>query len=251
MSDYPSRAAAIPYLGRVTTSEDSAALDAPVDEMPTLRERLGGKHAGTPRADSLHPDDRPVFVPRARHADEGATEKGYLRLYPDAEYDLDPEEERPPTAAERAAADGRTLPGYSVTFKQRRGTRRFLALQLLVFLSATGVTTYTAARDHTSSARIVAVTLALTTALVWAAWAATAVARLSIIGGMLEVEQDGAKHIIALTSPYTEIESRYRPGDPRWKLIFRRLGHAGVVVDSSMVNPKKFMTVLRAYRPEV
>ena len=140
---------------------------------------------------------------------------------------------------------------YHVEFKQRKGTLRFLLTLLTVFTSATAVAAYTAIRDQTLEPITIAVTMAVITGFVWATWASTSTASLSIKGGILEIHQDGKTEAFGLTSAYTSIEVRGGPSDPRWMVLLRRDRGPVHVVDRSMVKPKDFMRVLKSYRPDL
>ena len=140
---------------------------------------------------------------------------------------------------------------YHVEFKQRKGTLRFLLTLLTVFTTATAVAAYTAVRDQTLEPITIAVTMAVITGFVWATWASTSTASLSIKGGILEIHQDGKTESFGLTSAYTSIEVKGRPTDTRWMVLLRRDRGPVYVVDRSMVKPKDFMRVLKSYRPDL
>ena len=88
----------------------------------------------------------------------------------------------------------------------------------------------------------------LTLAL-WAIRAASPPAQLSVHGGQLQVVQGGGRFVFELGG-YTPIEVVGDPGDRNWKVLFLRRNMDPFVVDSSMVDPRAFMDMLRHYRPE-
>lgn len=137
-----------------------------------------------------------------------------------------------------------------VEFAPRKGTKRVLGALLLIALTATGISGWSAYQDQTTTAIGIAGTLAGLTAIIWATRAGSVVAKLTVRMGQLEVVSNGALHRFDLTSHYTVVDVVGRPGSGSWKVIFHRRGMAPFVVDASMVDPHAFMWVFDHYRPD-
>ncbi len=136
-----------------------------------------------------------------------------------------------------------------VEFAPRTRVRRLVGLLLLAALAATALAAYDAWQDRTSTSIGVAATLGVLTAIIWAARAGSAVARLTVSGGQLEIMRGGSRHRFDLASSYAPIEVVGEPGSRGWKVLIERRGMAPYVIDSSMVDPAEFMRVLHHYRP--
>jgi hypothetical protein len=136
-----------------------------------------------------------------------------------------------------------------VEFAPRTRVRRLVGLLLLAALAATALAAYDAWQGRTSTSIGVAATLGVLTAIIWAARAGSAVARLTVSGGQLEIMRGGSRHRFDLASSYAPIEVVGEPGSRGWKVLIARRGMAPYVIDSSMVDPTEFMRVLRHYRP--
>ena len=149
----------------------------------------------------------------------------------------------------RAAAPGPAA-RVDVDFPPRRGTRRVLALALLLMLVATGLAAWSAQRDTNPESLTLAITLGVLTLVTWAIRAGSAQTTLAVHGGQLHVSTGGRRTTFDLTSPYTPIEVIGRPGRRGWKVVFGRGTMRPFTVDAGLVDPHDFMAVLRAYRPE-
>ena len=103
--------------------------------------------------------------------------------------------------------------------------------------------------DNTVAAGLAAVVLVLTLAL-WAIRASSPVNHLAVRSGQLEVTRGGDRFVFDLSGGYSPIEVVGTPGDRGWRVLFVRRNMEPFVVDSSMVDPREFMDVLRRYRPE-
>jgi hypothetical protein len=136
-----------------------------------------------------------------------------------------------------------------VEFAPRSGARRVVGLVLLVALGATVVAAYVAWQDRTGPSIGIAAALALLTGIVWAVRAGSAVTRLTVRGGQLEILRGGSRHLFDLTSRHTPVDIVGEPGSRGWKVLFQRRSMAPFVVDASMVDPVAFTRVVRHYRP--
>jgi len=123
-------------------------------------------------------------------------------------------------------------------------------LLLLVVLAATVYIGYIAYEERTTQSIGVAASLATLTLVLWGIRAGSAISKLSVKGGQLEIKKGGGRFVFDLASQYTPIEVVGKPGSRTWKVLFMRRNMAPFVVDASMVDPMKFMAVLRQYRPE-
>ncbi len=137
-----------------------------------------------------------------------------------------------------------------VEFAPRTGARRLVGWLLLLTAAALVVAVVLAIGDPTTLSVGIAGTLFVLTLALWAIRAASPTARLSVHAGQLEVEQGGGRFVFELTGNYTPIQVVGAPGDRHWKVMFIRRNMDPFVVDSSMVDPRAFMDVLRRYRPE-
>jgi hypothetical protein len=175
--------------------------------------------------------------------------------------DEEPEPLPPPEPARRVdppSPEGPRLTGTmppvrgstNVDFAPRTGARRAVGALLLVALAGMVGAGLVAFREPTTLTVGVAGTMLTLTLALWAIRAASPVARLSVRGGQLEVEQGGTRLVFDLSgSGYTPIRVEGAPGDRRWKVVFLRRSMDPFVIDSSMVDPHEFMDVLRRYRP--
>ncbi len=138
----------------------------------------------------------------------------------------------------------------TVVFKPRTGARRLVGLLLLASLAATAYAGYEAYDLRTTNTVAVAATLGALSLVLWALRAGSSAPRLSVTSGQLEVLGSAGRFVFDLDSPYTPIEVVGAAGSRGWKVLFLRRGMSPFVVDSSMVDPTEFMTVLRRHRPE-
>ena len=211
-------------------------------------------------AEDSHGVDGDALIDRwmAHHEEERPTADGDAfgdeRLPPFAAY-LEPPPLPPAASAERPA---RTPPAAypppgvpaDVDFPPRRGTRRVLALALLLMLAATALAAWSAQQDPDAESVTLAATLAVLTLVTWAVRAGSALTTLSVRGGQLQVRTGGRRTTFDLTSGYTPIEVIGRPGRRGWKVVFGRGTMRPFTVDAGLVDPHEFMAVLRRYRPE-
>ncbi|GCD90599.1 hypothetical protein [Nocardioides sp. LS1] len=159
-----------------------------------------------------------------------------------------PEAAPEPPAAREPEPEHDVIPGV-VEFAPRTGTRRLVALLLLVCVAATAVAGYVAYLDRTTPAIGIAAALALLTMVVWGVRAGAATAHLTVRGGQLEIVRGGGRNVFDLASHYTPIDVIGEPGDRNWRVLFHRRSMSPFVVDASMVDPAEFTRVLRHYRP--
>ena len=135
-------------------------------------------------------------------------------------------------------------------FAPRVAARRVLGLLLLVSLAAAVAAGYAAWQQRTTSMIGSAATLALLTVSISGLRAGSSPARLTVHDGQLEILRAGSRHRFDLAGDYAPIEVVGAPGRRGWKVLVQRRGMAPYVIDSSMVDPREFMRVLRRYRPE-
>lgn len=168
----------------------------------------------------------------------------------------------PPTPQARRAPAVRPTPpaprrsaapvGLSTNVEFTPRTRARTVVGWLLFLAALGTVGagFVAAGEPTTLTVGVAGTLLVLTLLLWAIRAASPVARLRVRAGQLEVVRGGDRFVLDLGgAAYTPIEVVGTPGERRWKVLFMRRGMDPFVVDTSMVDAREFMDVLRRYRP--
>jgi hypothetical protein len=136
---------------------------------------------------------------------------------------------------------------YSVEFKPRSATRRFLALIMLAGLATTGYFAWLAYQERTTVSYGVAGTIAVFTVVIWATWATAAVSHLHVHGGVLEASRAGRTERFDLTSHYTIVRVEGSPRSNRWRVLIERPANTPYVIDRTMVDPKAFMRVLQAY----
>lgn len=137
-----------------------------------------------------------------------------------------------------------------VVFKPRTGARRLVGLLLLASLAATAYAGYEAYDVRTTNTIAVAATLGALSLVLWALRAGSSAPRLSVTSGQLEVLGSAGRFVFDLDSPYTPIEVVGTAGKRGWRVLFLRRGMSPFVIDSSMVDPTEFMSVLRRHRPE-
>lgn len=156
-----------------------------------------------------------------------------------------------PAAARKPANESPSEgPSTNVVFTPCDGTRRLVGLLLLVALAATVIAGYFAKQDPSTLNLGIAGTLGVLTMVIWAVRAGSSIAHLSVTRGQLEILRGGGRNVFDLSSRYTPIEVIGNPGERGWKVLFLRRSMSPFVIDSSMVDPVEFMTVLRTYRPE-
>lgn len=96
------------------------------------------------------------------------------------------------------------------------------------------------------------VMVALTVLLAWGAARTRVVpVEVSVVRGIVYVEQGESTHRFDLRKPETRVEVQGRPGDSGWAVRFPRRHLDPFVVDASMVDPHEFLQQLREYRPDL
>lgn len=96
------------------------------------------------------------------------------------------------------------------------------------------------------------VMVALTIGLAWGAARTKVVpVEVSVVRGMVYVQQGESSHRFDLRKPETSVDMVGRPGDAGWAVHFGRRGLDPFVVDASMVDADHFAHQLREYRPEL
>lgn len=94
--------------------------------------------------------------------------------------------------------------------------------------------------------------VALTLGLAWGAARTKVVPiEVSVVRGMVYVQQGESSHRFDLRKPGTSVDMVGRPGDGGWAVHFGRRGMDPFVIDASMVDPDHFTRQLREYRPEL
>ncbi len=94
--------------------------------------------------------------------------------------------------------------------------------------------------------------VALTLGLAWGAARTKVVpVEVSVVRGMVYVQQGESSHRFDLRKPETAVDMVGRPGDSGWAVHFGRRGMDPFVIDASMVDPDHFARQLREYRPEI
>lgn len=94
--------------------------------------------------------------------------------------------------------------------------------------------------------------IVLTLGLAWGAARTKVVpVEVSVVRGMVYVQQGESSHRFDLRKPETPVEMIGRPGDAGWAVHFGRRGMDPFVIDASMVDPDHFARQLREYRPEI
>jgi hypothetical protein len=138
----------------------------------------------------------------------------------------------------------------TVRFPPKRGARRLLDMVVLLTLVGTAIAGYLAYDDPTTLSLGLTGTLGALLLVTWAVRVGAPLTRMAVKGGQLEVRSGGQLLKFDLSSHYTPIEVRGTPGRRGWRVLFGRGTTEPFVVDSSIVDPKAFMEVLRSYRPE-
>lgn len=96
------------------------------------------------------------------------------------------------------------------------------------------------------------VMVVLTLGLAWGAARTKVVpVEVSVVRGMVYVQQGESSHRFDLRKPETAVDMVGRPGDAGWAVHFGRRGMDPFVIDASMVDPGHFARQLREYRPEL
>lgn len=134
-------------------------------------------------------------------------------------------------------------------FPVRGGIRRTLSWVLLAVLVGTGVASYAAAKEPTTTSIGVAATLGLLLLVVWAVRAGCTTTELAVRRGQLSIKRHGQTEVVDLASPYTPVAIIGEPSERRWTVLIEREGLPLVVVTRSMVDPHWFTTVLYRLRP--
>jgi hypothetical protein len=138
----------------------------------------------------------------------------------------------------------------NVEFTPRTKARSLLGWLLLIAVLGAGVAGYAAYSDPTTLTVGLAGTLTMLVLVLWAIRTGSPSAHLRVHAGQLEVVQGGVRNVFELTGSFTPIEVVGTPGDRDWRVLFLRRNMDPFVIDSSMVDPREFMEVLRRYRPE-
>ncbi|CAN5189161.1 hypothetical protein BH09ACT12_BH09ACT12_01670 [soil metagenome] len=164
-----------------------------------------------------------------------------------------------PSAASMAQSSPSTSPGQRaapvtgaslhVEFPPKMGVRRVIGFLLLVSLVATCGAAYFAYDDPRPLTLGSAGTLLAVTLVLYAVRAGSSPTHIAIRSGQLEVVRGKVHETFDLTSRFTRIEIVGKPGRHGWKVLLGRFGKDPLVIDSSLVDPKRFTAELQRYRP--
>lgn len=92
----------------------------------------------------------------------------------------------------------------------------------------------------------------ITIALAWgAAHTRVAPVEVSVVRGIVFIEQGKSSYRFDLRNPQTAVEMFGQPGDPSWSVSFPRRHLEPLVIDGSMVNAHEFVAKLREHRPDL
>ncbi|GAA3530369.1 hypothetical protein [Nocardioides daeguensis] len=92
----------------------------------------------------------------------------------------------------------------------------------------------------------------VTIGLGWAAARTRVVpVEVSVVRGVVYVEQGESTHRFDVRRPETAVEVIGRPGEPGWAVRFPRKALEPFVIDGSMVDAEEFLRQLREHRPEL
>jgi hypothetical protein len=137
------------------------------------------------------------------------------------------------------------------TFAPRKSARRFLSLMLIAALIAAGSLGYSAYQSRDTNEIGIAAIATVVAMVIWAIRAGATVTRLTVRRGQLEITRQGGRAVFDLASTYTSIQVVGKPGSKKWKVHLVHSGTPTVVIDSTMVDGRDFMRVIRFFRPEV
>ena len=141
-------------------------------------------------------------------------------------------------------------PADLVEFASPDGVRRMVGVLLAAAAVTTGVASYAAYLDPTASSIGLAATLGALTAVLFAGRAGSRATRVTVLGGEVTIDRGGSRYRFDLAGDYTPVEVVGEPGRRGWQVLFHRRSMTPYVIDASMVDPVRFMRVLRSYRPE-
>jgi len=136
---------------------------------------------------------------------------------------------------------------YSVEFKPRTFGRRFVGAVTLLGLGATAYLGWIAYQERSTVSYGIVATVFVLILVLWAVWASSPVSHLHVHGGVLEVRRAGETARFDLTSHYTLLRVEGKPSSTRWRVLIDRPTSVPFVIDRSMVDPRAFMKVLKAY----
>ncbi len=136
---------------------------------------------------------------------------------------------------------------YSVEFKPRSGGRRIVGMVTLLGLGASVYLGWIAYQERSTVSYGIVATVFVLILVLWAVWASSPVTHLHVHGGVLEVRRAGKTERFDLTSHYTLLRVEGKPSSSRWRVLIDRPTDVPFVIDSSMVDPRAFMKVLKAY----
>jgi hypothetical protein len=137
------------------------------------------------------------------------------------------------------------------TFAPRKSARRFLSLMLIAAMIAAGSLGYSAYQSRDTNEIGIAAIATVVAMVIWAIRAGATVTRLTVKRGQLEITRQGGRAVFDLASTYTSIQVVGKPGSKKWKVHLVHSGTPTVVIDSTMVDGRDFMRVIRFFRPEV
>lgn len=137
----------------------------------------------------------------------------------------------------------------SVTLPPRRGARRALTLLTALALAATVAAGAVWWSERTTT------TVAVAGGLLLVSWALSALrsratgTEVSIVDGVLRVQQGDSVHRFPLTGVHPPIEVLGAPSDRGWKVVIQRRGMGPYVITSRMTDPQLLTDAIRVHRP--
>lgn len=245
----------------VVAARDVSAAPAPASKGRRAKERPAPE-ARTPRARRPRPERRKPAAPTP--AVEAAAAAATIAA-PQVPAVVAP---APPAAvpaapapAAKVAPAGRTAapkpaPATAqadrLVVRPKKAARRLAGLLLLVFAPLTGLAIWTATTTRDTTLIGVALILGALTLGLWFMRVISVPTTVSIIGPQLEVRRGQEVHRWDLSSAYSPVDHvRSRPGRSAWRVVLRTADGSTFAIDGSMVPARRFMEILKRYRPEL
>ncbi len=144
---------------------------------------------------------------------------------------------------------GRASTNY--VFKPRTGVRSIITVILLLALVGTAGAAYLAWREQTTLTIALAIVMVVLTLVIWGVRTTATPMELAVVRGQLETIHDGRFDVVDLSSPFTPVAVVGKPGKRGWKVYIERPDRPLLVLDSSVVDPRQFTTVLYRLRPDL
>ncbi len=152
----------------------------------------------------------------------------------------------PPVVTASAAKDDRLV------VPPKKAARRLMGLLLMGLLPATALAIWVAASTRDTTLAGVALILGALTLGLWFMRVLVVPTTVSIVGPQLEVRRGDEVHRWDLASVYSPVDHiRSRPGRSGWRVVMRAADGSLFTIDATMVPAKRFMEILKRYRPEL